>query len=212
MFRSDGGSTSLCEPDGLLLKLHDGSTLSFPWQSSSNLPYMPTTQMFEQMSRAEKEANLVIFERLADSFGIKVRTYLSDNHPFRSSEVAQDCLNLRQTQLFSGVGAHHQNRVERAGQTIFNWSRVMLLHYVLHWPQESRLDLWPYALDYAVWICNNYQTPPPDVPPSKCSPKLHSPITQKPLLNNHRHQNRHRIINVCRSCCLPCVSLLVMAA
>jgi hypothetical protein len=33
-----------------------------------------------------------------------------------------------------------------------------------------------------------------------------SPITQKPLPNNHRHQNRHRRIKECRSCCLPYVS------
>jgi hypothetical protein len=45
--------------------------------------------------------------------------------------------------------------VERAGQTIFNWSRALLLHYILHWPQEARLELWPFAVDYAVWIWNH---------------------------------------------------------
>jgi hypothetical protein len=59
-------------------------------------------------------------ENLASEYGIKIKEYLSDNHPFRSHEFVQDCLNQGQKQTFSGVGAHHQNRVERASQTIFN--------------------------------------------------------------------------------------------
>jgi hypothetical protein len=31
----------------------------------------------------------------------------------------------------------------------------MLLHFILHWPQEARLELWPYAVDYAVWVWNH---------------------------------------------------------
>ena len=94
-------------------------------------------------------------ERYADEFGIKIQEYLTDNHPFRAQEFVQDCVNSGQKQSLSGVGAHHQNRVERASQTIFNWSRAMLLHYILHWPQEARLELWPYAVDYAVWLWNH---------------------------------------------------------
>jgi hypothetical protein len=92
------------------------------------------------------------FERWAGEFGIKIKTNLTDNHPFKSAEFLLDCANLGQTQQFSGVGAQHQNRVERASQTTINWSRAMLLHHVLHRPQEARLLLWPFAVDYAVWI------------------------------------------------------------
>jgi hypothetical protein len=80
---------------------------------------------------------------------------LTDNRPFKSAEFSFDYANLGQTQQFSGVGAQHQNRVERASQTIINWSRAMLLHHVLHSPQEDRLLLWPFAVDYAVWIWNH---------------------------------------------------------
>jgi hypothetical protein len=52
---------------------------------------------------------------------------LTDNHPFRSAEFVQDCVYLGQKKRFSGVGAHHQNRDERASQTIFNRSRAILL-------------------------------------------------------------------------------------
>jgi len=95
------------------------------------------------------------FERFCSEFGVHPKEYLADNHPFRSAEFVQDCTNQRQQLLFSGVGAKHQNRVERSIQTIFNWSRALMLHFILHWPQESRLDLWPFAVTYAVWIWNN---------------------------------------------------------
>ncbi|KAG7345831.1 hypothetical protein IV203_033362 [Nitzschia inconspicua] len=94
-------------------------------------------------------------ENFASEFGIKIKEYLSDNHPLRSHEFVQDCLNQKQKQKFSGVGAHHQNRVERANQTIFNWSRALMLHYILHWPQQAQLDLWPFAVNYAVWLWNH---------------------------------------------------------
>lgn len=95
------------------------------------------------------------FESFANEFGISIKEYLTDNHPFRSEVFVQDCINLGQKQQLSGVGAHHQNRVERVNQTIFNWSRAMMLHYILHWPQEAHLELWPFAVDYAVWLWNH---------------------------------------------------------
>eukprot|EP00977_Amphora_coffeiformis_P012523 scaffold3088_cov115-Amphora_coffeaeformis.AAC.1 len=34
-------------------------------------------------------------------------------------------------------------------------ARAMLLHLRLHWPDEFLPDLWPFALDYAVYIYNH---------------------------------------------------------
>jgi hypothetical protein len=31
----------------------------------------------------------------------------------------------------------------------------MLLHSSFHWPTKANLDLWPFALDYAIQIWNN---------------------------------------------------------
>ena len=59
---------------------------------------------------------------------------------------------------FSGVGAHHQNLFEHHIQTIFNWSQALLLHFVLHWLQEANKNLWPFAVDYAIFIWNNLPT------------------------------------------------------
>jgi Reverse transcriptase (RNA-dependent DNA polymerase) len=124
-------------------------------------------------------------ENFASEFGIKIKEYLSDNHPFRSQDFVQDCLNQNQNQTLSGVGAHHQNRVERTNQTIFNWSRAMLLHYILHWPQQARLDLWPYAVDYAVWLWNNI----PDLG-SRMSPLE---IFTNTTFPDHSHLQRARV-------------------
>ena len=31
----------------------------------------------------------------------------------------------------------------------------MLLHAAIHWPKEMTLDLWPMAMDYAVYLLNH---------------------------------------------------------
>jgi hypothetical protein len=93
-------------------------------------------------------------ERIATSVGINIQEYLMDNQPFWAKEFVQDCENSNLHTL-SGVDAHHQNRVERTVQTIFNWSRAMMLHFIMHWPQEVQLELWPFAVSYAVWLWNN---------------------------------------------------------
>ena len=57
---------------------------------------------------------------------------------------------------FSGIGAHHQNGIaERAIQTIMSWARAMLLHAFIMWPDQVNLELWPFAMEHAVYIWNN---------------------------------------------------------
>ena len=61
-----------------------------------------------------------------------------------------------QTIDFSGVGAHHQNGIaERAIGTVTYWARTLLLHYCLHWPEEANIELWPFALEHAIYVWNN---------------------------------------------------------
>jgi transposase InsO family protein len=96
------------------------------------------------------------FERDAQSMGISIKSYRADNVPFGSQEFMADLTNHNQTISFSGTGAHHQNGVaERAIGTITRWARTMLLHSVLHWPDKIDLALWPFAVDYAVYLWNN---------------------------------------------------------
>jgi hypothetical protein len=126
------------------------------------------------------------FERLASTYGVDVKEYLTDNgNEFDSKEFTQDCINQKQNLVMSGVGGKHQNRVERSVQTIFNWARAMLLHFVMHWPQEAKLSLWPYAVSYAVWLWNNM----PD-PSTRLSPQE---LFMGTTFDNYRHLQRARV-------------------
>lgn len=97
------------------------------------------------------------FEQVAREHGHKVHEYRADNHPFSSEEfVGSIDTPGGQTISYSGVGAHHQNGVaERAIQTITSWARTMMLHAILNWPDTADLELWPYAMDHAVWLWNH---------------------------------------------------------
>ena len=76
--------------------------------------------------------------------------------PFGAQEFTADLARKHQTLTYSGTGAHHQNGVaERAIKTVTSWARAMLLFSVLHWPDEADLTLWPFALEYAVYLWNN---------------------------------------------------------
>jgi hypothetical protein len=57
---------------------------------------------------------------------------------------------------FSGVGAHHANGVsERAIKSITTWARALMMHLLLHWPEQYNTNRWPFAIDHAVYIWNN---------------------------------------------------------
>ena len=86
-----------------------------------------------------------------------MKGYAADNNPFQSKEWEDDCaLKQQKKTIYSGVGAHHQNLSERYIQTIFNWSRALMLHFVVHWPQmaANKSDLWPFAVDFCVHLHN----------------------------------------------------------
>jgi hypothetical protein len=56
----------------------------------------------------------------------------------------------------SGTEAHPQNGVvERAIKTTVSLAGAMLFHMVLHWPERADLMLWPFALEYAMFIWNH---------------------------------------------------------
>jgi hypothetical protein len=96
------------------------------------------------------------FERFAKESCRTIKNYHADNAPFHAAEFVQDCTNKGQTIDYSGVGAHHQNGVaERSIRTVTTWARAMMLHSIIHWPAEARPDLWPMALDQAIYLWNN---------------------------------------------------------
>ena len=96
------------------------------------------------------------FERFAAEHGVTIKAYRADNVPFAAKEFIADLEAKRQDVTYSGTGAHFQNGVaKRAIQTVTSWARAMLLHAVLHWPDQADLELWPFALEYAVYLWNN---------------------------------------------------------
>ena len=96
------------------------------------------------------------FENTAEQMGVEISEYRADNHIFNSKAYRADCEDLKQKLDFCGVGAHHQNGVaERAIQTVTLLARTMLIDAAIHWSGEVDLDLWPLAMDHAVWVWNN---------------------------------------------------------
>jgi hypothetical protein len=66
-----------------------------------------------------------------DEFGVQIKQFAADSHPFRSKSWTSDCAVQQQLPTkHSGIGAHHQILAERQVQTTFNWSRANLLHFV----------------------------------------------------------------------------------
>ena len=94
-------------------------------------------------------------EREAMRHGIKIASYRGDNGVYRSAEFMADCEKKNQALDFSGVGAHHHNgTAERAIRTITTCARAMMIHAMIHNPNEVNLDLWPFAVKYAVYLWN----------------------------------------------------------
>ena len=63
-------------------------------------------------------------------------------------------------------------------------ARAMLLHFALHWPQAATVDLWPFAVDQAVYIWNHLPHPK-----HKLSPIEH--FTSAAFGNHHHLQRLH---------------------
>jgi hypothetical protein len=45
----------------------------------------------------------------------------------------------------------------------------MLVHAILHWPQEMNLDLWPFAMEHEIYLWNHQLNRAPGILPVKLS-------------------------------------------
>jgi len=89
----------------------------------------------------------------------KMKHYHADNVPFGAKAFTDNLEQLDQTISYSGTSAHHQNGVaEQAIQTMTSWALAMLLHAMIHWPDQADLSLWPFALEHAIYLWNNMPT------------------------------------------------------
>jgi len=83
------------------------------------------------------------FEYIDALYGVSIQSYHGDNGVFKSAEFQEELTLHQQTISFSGTGAPHQNGIaERAIQQTTLWARAMLLHALITWPNQTKIDLW----------------------------------------------------------------------
>ena len=107
------------------------------------------------MSAGDTIRSKLALEREAADVNVKIKAIHTDNGVFNSQEFRLHCENLKQKLTFSAVGAHHQNAIaENAIHTICNMAPANMMHAMIRWPERNMLDLWPFAMSYAIWIHN----------------------------------------------------------
>jgi hypothetical protein len=115
-----------------------------------------SVQHQSSLSAANTVKGKLLFERDAYNVGVILQQFHTDNGVFTSKEFMANLMDADQKVKFSAVGAAHQNGVaERGIQTVVNMARTMMLHAALRSPSGFiTADLWPMAMDHAVWIHN----------------------------------------------------------
>jgi hypothetical protein len=96
------------------------------------------------------------FERDALTAGVLIKGYNTDNGIYTAAEFQAELAKLEQSIRYSGVGGHHHNGVaENAIKNVVRSARTLMIHAALRWPEQSEKELWPLALDHAVWLHNH---------------------------------------------------------
>ena len=85
-----------------------------------------------------------------------IKGFHTDNWIFDASKFIEKLLNNQQKISFSEAGASHQNgEAELSVKMLVTMARTMLMHAALRCPEDTlSTDLWPMAMDYAVWVYN----------------------------------------------------------
>jgi hypothetical protein len=126
------------------------------------------------------------FEQWARDAGVKIKAYHADNGIFAGRDWKDDCALHEQELWFSGVGAKHQNGVaERAVGACVTWARAVIVHSVIHWPEETSLDLWPFAFEHAVHIWNHLPRKETGMAPIEIFAGSKIPEDREPLKRSH---------------------------
>ena len=96
------------------------------------------------------------FGREAQSQGVVIKGYHTDNGIFNYSDFMEELLKKHQKIRFSGAGDSHQNgTADRAIKTVATMERNMLMHSALRFTEDTlSTDLWPMEMYYAVWVYN----------------------------------------------------------
>lgn len=125
-----------------------GGALYVDHASGKIFHYLQSDLTAEQTIRGKQ-----IVERAAEEAGFSVKGYHTDIGIFAPAEFREHCAALKQTISFSGAHAHHQNGIaERGIGTISSCARANLIHLMLCWPERANINLWAFAMNYAIWV------------------------------------------------------------
>ena len=92
--------------------------------------------------------------------GIMVQAYQADNSIFATCTFINNIESSLQNIKFSGVRGHHQNGIaEHAIQSILSKARTILMHAAIRRPSMVETNVWPMAVDYAVYHHNHMPRP-----------------------------------------------------
>ena len=106
------------------------------------------------------------FEREAQSIGVQVKQYSSDNGVYISSAFGNNLRENNQTIRHSGVGGHHHNGAAENGiKNVVMKARTMMFNSALRWPESIDLSLWPLALQHAAHLYNEIPKPSSGIAP-----------------------------------------------
>ena len=96
------------------------------------------------------------FESGAQSQGVVIKGYHTNNGIFNASEFMEDLLTQQQKIRFSGAGASYQNgAAELEIKTVVTMASTMFMHATIRCPEDTlSTDLWPMVMDYDVWVYN----------------------------------------------------------
>ncbi len=96
------------------------------------------------------------FETHLQTYGVTFLQYHADNGRFQDKLFKMDCEEKNQQLMFCGVNAHFQNRrAEKKTRDLQDTTRTSLLHVIWKWPQAVIINLWPYAIRYAMEVNNS---------------------------------------------------------
>ena len=85
-----------------------------------------------------------------------IKGYCTENGLFNASEFMEELLKNQQKIIFSGAGSPHYNGASYCAiKIVVTMARTTLINAAVRCPEEKlSTDIWPMAMDYAVWVYN----------------------------------------------------------
>ncbi len=140
---------------------HHGTWISLQKYCGGTLFYDEASQrikVIHQVSLNQQETvpAKLEFEQEALQVGHRVLNYQTDNGFYTAQEFLKELVESNQGIKHSGVGGHHHNgAAENCIKHVHYTANTMMIHAALWWPEVSEKELWPLALDHAVYLHNH---------------------------------------------------------